>query len=272
MRVAAIQLAPQFGLPDYNLDRALDLAAGTRAALYVLPELVTTGYQFVDRHEVKRYAEPVPEGRAVERIEDFTRGSGSWVIAGLPEAAGDRIYNSAVLIGPQGFAGVYRKTHLFWNETRVFDPGNTGFRVFPIAGVNVGIMICFDWIFPESARTLALLDADLIAVPSNLVLPWAQRAMVIRSLENRVYTVLANRYGRESRGSQGELVFTGASRITAPDGSILGSAPAEGDAVIVADVDPDVARNKAITPHNHLLNDRRPDYYLWGDEEEMVEE
>jgi predicted amidohydrolase len=268
MRVAAVQFAPQFGLPDYNLERALDLAAGTRAKLYVMPELLTTGYQFLDRDEARRLAEPVPDGRAVERLEDFTRGSSSWVIAGLAEAAGDQVFNSAVLVGPQGFVGVYRKTHLFWNETKTFDPGNTGFRVFDVEGVKVGIMICYDWIFPESARTLALLGADVIASPSNLVLPWAQRGMIVRSIENRVYTVLANRYGRESRGSQGELVFTGGSQITAPDGSVLGSGPAEMDAVVVADVDPDAARNKAITPLNHALDDRRPDYYLWGDEEE----
>jgi predicted amidohydrolase len=123
-------------------------------------------------------------------------------------------------------------------------------------------MLCFDWIYPEAARALSLKGADVIAVPSNLILPWCQRAMVIRAVENRVYTVVANRHGTEARGGgQEALTFTGGSQIVAPDGEILASLGADEDGDASAEVDPAEARDKRVTPENDILADRRPSFY-----------
>jgi len=261
MRIAAVQFAPEFGIPEFNLDRALSLARMEDADLFVLPELCTSGYQFVDREEAERFAEEAPDGPTTEILERFARSMHSSVVCGLPERAGERLFNSAVIVGPDGFVGVYRKTHLFRREKEIFDPGDTGFQVFDLGEIRLGVMICFDWIFPEAARALALKGADVIAAPSNLILPWAQRAMVIRSIENRVFTVLSNRHGLEERGGLPELEFTGSSQIAGPDGAVLASLGRDEDAVAVAEIDVEHARDKRATPENDVLADRRPGFY-----------
>src|SRR5207302_2067138 len=183
--------------------------------LMVLPELFNTGYQFVSVDEVRALAEEIPGGPTTERLRKLAAERRTHVVAGLAERAGNRLFNSAVLVGPGGLIGVYRKTHLFFEENLFFSPGDTGFPVFDIGPARVGLMVCFDWFFPESARTLALKGAQVIAHPSNLVLPWAPEGMKIRSLENRVFSATADRVGSE-RG----LGFIGSSQVVAPNGEL----------------------------------------------------
>jgi predicted amidohydrolase len=159
-----------------------------------------------------------------------------------------------------GVVALYRKTHLFLDEQDLFLPGNTGFQVFEHAGARIGLMVCFDWYFPESARTLALRGSQIIAHPSNLVLPHCQTAMVTRCLENRVYAITTNRYGTEELGDK-ELTFTGASQLMTPRGERLLQAPVEGDCVLVAEIDPALADDKQVTPRNDLFANRRPEMY-----------
>ena len=121
-------------------------------------------------------------------------------------------------------------------------------------------MICFDWIFPEVARVLALQGADLICHPSNLVLQHCQKAMLTRSLENSVYSVTANRTGKEIR-PRGELSFTGNSQIVGPKGNIMAQSNSQEDEVVVQEIDLAIARDKSITENNDLLGDRRPEFY-----------
>jgi predicted amidohydrolase len=261
MRIAVVQFAPEFGLPDYNLDRALHLARTEDADLYVLPELCASGYQFRERAEVERYAEEIPDGPTSDRLLEFAWRNGAFIVAGVAERSGERLFNTAVLVGPDGLVGTYRKTHLFLEEKDHFDPGDTGFQVLEAGELRVGLMICFDWIFPEAARVLALKGADCLVVPSNLVLPWCQRAMVIRSVENRVYSVVANRWGIAERRGMEPLTFTGHSQIAGPDGSILASLGGEEDGIAVASIDPAEARDKHVTPRNDVFADRRPAFY-----------
>jgi predicted amidohydrolase len=150
--------------------------------------------------------------------------------------------------------------HLFDREARVFAPGPDPFQVFAWGEWRVGLMICFDWIFPEAARSLALLGADLIAHPSNLVLPYCHAAMVTRALENGVFVATANRVGTESRAGR-SLTFTGGSRVIDPRGRVLGAAGTATEETLVVDLDPAAARDKMITDHNHRLADRRPALY-----------
>jgi predicted amidohydrolase len=126
---------------------------------------------------------------------------------------------------------------------------------------TLGVMICFDWYFPEAARSLVVQGADVIAHPSNLVRPDCPRSMPIRALENHVYTVTANRYGSETSGDE-TLTFIGQSEVCDPNGQILVRADRTGDHVGIVDIDPSSARNRHITAHNHVLDDRRTHLYV----------
>ena len=167
-------------------------------------------------------------------------------------------------MGPKGVLGVYRKGHLFDRENLFFAPGNLGFPVFRLPFGTVGIMICFDWIYPESARSLALGGAELIAHPSNLVLPHCPDAMVTRCLENRVFSATADRVGKENRGGI-ELTYTGLSEIVTMKGEILKRLGATETGMAVGECDLSQARNKKINSFNDLLKGRRTDQYASGD-------
>jgi predicted amidohydrolase len=146
------------------------------------------------------------------------------------------------------------------DENSWFDPGDKELGIDRVRGARIGMMICFDWVFPEVARTLALAGADVICHPSDLVLGHCQQAMLTRSLENGVFSVTANRFGTDRR-PHGEVRFTGRSQIVGPRGELLFRAPAQRDVLQVMEIDPARARDKAITPRNQLLKDRRPQFY-----------
>ena len=166
-------------------------------------------------------SERVPDGPTTQACIELARQHRMHLVVGLPEQAGGQCYNSAIVVGPSGFLGSYRKTHLFCEETLFFSPGDSGFRVWDIGQARIGVMICFDWYYPESARTLALQGAEILCHPSNLVLPHCPDAMVTRSLENRVFSITANRIGQEARGGKPPLTFIGKSEVVSPTGRIL---------------------------------------------------
>ena len=261
MRVGYLQFDPVFGEVAHNLDVVTARLEQAEADLMVLPELLATGYQFVSQEEVLRLAEAVPDGPTTTRLAEIAARRGMTIVAGLAERAGTRCFNSAVVVGPQGFIGCYRKTHLFFEETLLFTPGDSGFQVWDIGHAKIGVMICFDWYYPEAARTLALQGAEIIAHPSNLVLLNCPDSMVTRCLENRVFSVTANRIGSEARGGKDRLTFIGLSEVVSPRGRILHRAPREGDDLTIVEIDPAEARNKALNTYNDLLRDRRPALY-----------
>jgi len=262
MKVGFAQLEPVWGDKEANLSRIAAAVRGTGADLLVLPELCTTGYQLT-REDAERLAEPFPGGPTADALAQLARAENVHLVVGVAERDGSRVFNSAVLMGPEGHLATYRKTHLFADEWDAFLPGDSGFTVHEVCGCKVGMMVCFDWLFPEAARTLALKGADLIAHPANLVLPFCQRTMPIRCLENGVFAVTANRVGVERRSPERpELRFTGASLIADPTGAVLCQAAVDGVGVQVVEIDPTRARQKMITPRNHRLLDRRPEHYL----------
>lgn len=260
MRIGFMQMKIRFGDKDANISRIRALIAAQPADLYVLPELCTTGYLFASRAEAAAMAEPLPGGPAVEELAALTRRQNCHVVAGLAERAGDKIFNSSVLIGPSGYVATYRKIHLFDEEKVWFDAGDRPFAVHDIGLARVGLMICFDWIFPESMRSLALQGAEIVCHSANLVLPYCQKAMVTRCLENHLFAVTANRIGMERQPGK-ELRFTGGSQITAPRGEILCHAPKSREMTGIVEIDPSQARAKFINRRNHLLEDRRPELY-----------
>lgn len=256
-----VQFEPRFGEVKRNIERAISLMEKEPADLWVLPELFSTGYLFPSREELMELAEPVPDGPTTAALIDFARGMGCSIVAGLAERAGHRVYNAAVVVGPQGFIARYRKLHLFGKEKLWFDPGDLRLEPVELGGIKVGVMICFDHFFPEVARTLALRGAQVICHPANLVLPGVgQLSMRVRALENRVFTVTANRIGREEREEE-ELNFTGGSQIVAPDGQVLRHAGPDTEEVGVAEIDPPRALDKRVTRYNDLFADRRPEFY-----------
>jgi len=230
------------------------------AELFVLPELFNTGYLFLSQKEVFELSEEVPRGKTTEALSALASRKRVFIVAGLAERDGNRLYNSAVLISPNGYIDTYRKIHLFNEEKLWFQPGNKGFRIYDLGGVKVGLMICFDWYFPESARILALRGADIVCHPANLVLPHCQDAMVTRCLENRIFIITANRTGCEERGGK-KLIYTGKSQITSPAGQILVRSTTEGMEVGVEKIDVLLSRNKRINNHNDLFLDRQPGHY-----------
>lgn len=261
-RVGYYQFNPKFGRREQNLARVLESLSAAEADLVVLPELAFTGYSFRSRAEALSLSEAPRRSRIVEALVELCRRRRLHLVTGFAERSGARCFNSSLLLGPRGLLDTYRKIHLFRDEKGWFDPGDRRPRVRRIGNVRVGMMVCFDWIFPEIARSLAIAGAEVLCHPSNLVLPGlCQRSMPTRCIENGVFAVTANRHG-EDRRPHGTVRFTGRSQIVAPDGTIRHRGPAARAELHVEEIDPSRARNKSITPRNHLLRDRRPGLYL----------
>lgn len=260
MKAGFVQFEPSFGKIDENLKKTERLIHQISAELLVLPELFNTGYLFTSHQEVEELAEEIPEGKTTRFLCELARSGGCFIVGGLAEREDDRFYNSAVLVSPRGYVGTYRKIHLFSEEKLWFSPGDLKLEVFDLGFCRIGMMICFDWFFPETMRILSLKGADVICHCANLVLPFCQDGMKTRCLENHVYAITANRTGKDDRNGQ-NLHFTGKSQITGPHADVLYQADPIADEVAVVDIDVSLARDKNLNPFNHLYRDRRVQFY-----------
>lgn len=260
-RVGYYQFRPAFGQTKKNLVKVVNALHDVEADLIVLPELPFTGYYFQDRVEAMQLSEDPSESAIVDGLAALCKERNFYIVTGFAERKGERCFNSALLIGPEGVEHIYRKLHLFNEEKNWFDPGDTPLQVQTVRGVKIGMMICFDWIFPEVMRTLTLQGAQIVCHPSNLVLNYCQDAMRTRCIENMVFSVTSNRFGSDKR-PQGELKFTGQSQITAPKGLVIHKAPPQRETLFIAEIEPALALNKNITDLNDLQKDRRPEFYL----------
>lgn len=257
MRLGMIQFEPRLGQIAANTERVLGLLQNAPSAdLWVLPELASSGYAFGSREAAYAAAETLDNSSYLHALQEWARSSGSWVVTGFNERSGDLLYNSAVLLGPSGQKGLYRKLHLFLDEQDFFTPGNLGLPVFDTPWGKLGMLVCFDWMFPEVWRLLALEGVQLMAHPSNLVLPWCQTAMPGYALTNRIFTATCNRVGTE-----GGLHFTGQSLLVSPTGEALLRGSGDQEEVLVAEVDWQAASDKAITSRNNAFGDRRTAVY-----------
>lgn len=258
LKIGFLQFSPLLGDVQGTIQSIERLLSGSdEADILVLPELCNSGYNFTSYQQAWDASEPIEGGPFIEFLIAKCRSLNTHIVTGLNERDGDLLYNSAVLLGPNGHIGAYRKLHLFLNEKDFFQPGNAGLPVFDLGTCTLGMLVCFDWIFPEVWRILALKGADIICHPSNLVLPgFAQRAIPIHALTSRIYVVTANRIGVE-----GDLTFTGASIIANPRGDVLAQASQAKEELVVREIDIALARDKMMTPRNHLLADRRPEHY-----------
>ena len=260
MQISIIQNKPVFGKKEQNIENLFNLMnQENNSEIFILPELAYTGYQFTSKKELFELSDTI-DSEIIQLFKEKAKEKNSAIIFGFPEKNQNKVYNSSVMIKPNGTLHLYRKTHLFYKENLFFEAGNTGFNVFDFRGLNIGLAICFDWFFPESFRTLALKGADLIAHSSNLVMPFCQKADFTRAIENHIFIATANRIGEENRDKE-RLKFTGESVCVAPNGEYLISAPKEKEGIFSTKIDKSIARNKKLNKYNTIL-DRKTEYYF----------
>ena len=262
-KVGLCQFKPSLLQKKENLEKMKKMVDGVEADLIVFPELATSGYVFCIRDEVISVADDFENSETTTMFLELSKKNDTSYVVGFPEIAdGIKLYNSCMLVNPDGSKYLYRKTHLFNEEKLWFEPGDLGFEVAKASrGINIGMMICFDWMFPESARTLMLKGASILVHPSALVLPWCQQAMLTRSLENRVFSITSNRTGTEVNGEK-EFQFTGMSQVTSPLGEILFRLEKDEETVKLVDIETDKANDKNPTKYNNIVTDRRKEFYF----------
>jgi len=259
--IALLQFKPTRKNVEKNIRKINKSLEGINADLIVLPELSNSGYLYKTSEDLEPFSEK-SDGRGpfLYALIELAKKMNGVIVTGYAEKGETQVYNSAIALSPEGPIINYRKTHLFDNEKNLFQPGDTGFKIFEWKNVRIGMMICFDWIFPEACRCLALAGAQVIAHPANLVLPFCQNAMITRSLENRVFTVTANRIGKENLADV-ELNFTGMSQITDPSGAIRYRGPEKKATLHIMSINPGDALDKEMNALNDLFKDRRPEMY-----------
>ncbi len=268
--LACVQMEPRVGHKAGNIARSLALieqAAAQGAALVVLPELCSSGYSFVSRDEAFALAEELPGGEACEAWSAAARRLGIHLVAGVAEREAECLYNSAVVLGPQGYIGKYRKLHLWSQEHLFFEPGNLGLPVFATRIGRLGVAICYDGWFPEVYRLLAMRGADIVCMPTNWV-PMkgqpAQRMAMANTLVmanahcNGLSVACAGRIGTE-RGQP----FIGQSLIVGAEGwPLAGPASADREEVLLTRLNLQASRQaRHLNPFNDVMRDRRGDVY-----------
>jgi predicted amidohydrolase len=270
MRVACLQMEPRVGEKERNVARSLELiaqAADAGARLAVLPELCNSGYVFETRDEAFALAEPVPDGPTTKTWMAAAAKHGMVIVAGIAERQDENLYNAAVVVGPKGYIGTYRKNHLWGAENLFFEPGDLGMPVFHIGSGRIACAICYDIWFPETFRLAALQGADLLCVATNWVpmpqqpgnLPVMANILAMGGAHsNSMFVAAADRVGTE-RGQP----FLGNSIIVSHTGwPLAGPASFEREEMIVADVNlSDARRKRTLNDFNQLLRDRRIDLY-----------
>lgn len=266
MVIGAAQIDISIGEKVRNLDKCqqwLKRAREEKVDLLVFPECSVNGYVFNSFEEAYRNADAIP-GEVSQTLESFCKESRVTIAIGLLEKEGDKVYNTALLIGPQGIIGKYRKSHLLCLGVDRYTTPGQGLDVFSLPEVQVGILICYDMRFPEAARVEALKGAQVIVVPNNLPKGAEAYASFInrtRACENRVFLVSANRVGTEKG-----VEFIGKSQIVGIGGQILAEGSPNTEELILREITPSEANVKHIVnvPGEYefdLLGDRRPKLY-----------
>jgi (R)-amidase len=218
MKVELVQLAGRDGDTAYNLERTLAAIAACApdTDLVVFPETQLMG--FPTEESVAAVAEPL-DGPSVQAVQRAARERNVAVVVGVAENDAGTFYNTTLLITPEGIALRYRKTHLWASDRGIFTPGDR-YATALWKGIRVGILICFDIEFPESARALGQLGAELILVTNGNMDPYGpthRTAIMARAMENQAYAVMVNRVGE----GDGDLVFAGGSAVVDPFGQML---------------------------------------------------
>ncbi len=261
LRLAVGQMKPQINDPEGNMSRIgslLDAATTEEVDVLVLPECANSGYVFESREEALNLSEEIPNGPFSRRLALWSKGGGV-VVAGLCERASEGPYDSAAIFAGGKHLATYRKVHLFGKEKEWFLPGNDEPPMIKFNGLRFGVIICYDWAFPEITRILSLKRAQVVLHPANLLLSYCHRAMITRSIENHIFTATSSRVG-EDRG----LRFIGGSQVTDPIGHVLLRMDYDEEGLAWVDIEPTAADNKVIRGNDivgdgDLIRDRRPE-------------
>lgn len=256
-KTAMIQFDPQVGEMEQNFNKVVGLLGQTKdARLVIVPELSNSGYNFLNRDHALSLASKPEESEYVAMLKEIARKNDQYIISGFHELEGDKLFNTALLVSPYGEIGKYRKIHLFMNEKQIFEKGDLGLPVYEVDGYKLGILICFDYLFPEVWRIMGLKGVDMVAHPSNLVTYKAFKVVPAQAVINRFFIFTSNRIGTE-RG----ISYSGRSFVVDPEGDVINEASVAGEEVLFTEIDPLLARNKMLTVKNHVLNDRLPEEY-----------
>jgi predicted amidohydrolase len=283
-RVAAVSMNGYLGQPERVLDGVAgwcERAAAEKADLVLFPELVVHGHCTPNTWEL---AEPVPDGPSVRRLIQLARRFRLVLCVGLSEKERDIVYNTQVLVGPDGYLGKQRKLHLSRDEVFYYK-GGRDLTVLDVGPCKVGIVICYDNQFPEVGRVLALRGADVLCMPhaGRFKLwddaPESQAAArryshqflkkyALRARENACFAVLTDQAGRAGyvdcwpRDSENQPHHAGAALVWGPDGELIASTQEERiqDEMIVATLDAGLlARERSLA--NYMLRTRRPELF-----------
>ena len=266
-KIACLQMDVELGRVEANLKRItsqIRKAAEDDPQLVIFPECALTGYCFDSLEEAAPFAEPI-NGPSSMAIADACSETGVHAVLGFIEKDGSNFYNAAMIVGPDGVIGNYRKVHLpFLGVDRFLTPGDQPFRVFELPFGRIGINICYDASFPEAARALKLLGAELIILPTNWPTgAWRTAEFIInaRACENHVNFAAVNRCGVE-RGWE----FIGRSKVVDVNGDTIAEAARVGEEMLIVEVDLQEANNNKIVNvagsyEIDRLADRRPEFY-----------
>lgn len=260
-KVASINCEPIMFRKEENIRRQLELveeAAQNGAKLIALPEMATTGYCWYNRKEVEPYVEVIP-GPTTDVFVEIAKKYDCYIVIGMPEknAETDAYYNSAVLVGPEGVVGTHRKTHGYISEPKWTKQGDLGHQVFDTPIGKIGMLICMDIHFIETARLEALQGADVIVHISNwLAEKTPAPYWITRAYENGCYVLEANRIGLERT-----VEFSGGSCLINPDGTLDSFVDSE-ECINYGTVDLEKARNKKSENGVDKFIGRRPSNYM----------
>jgi len=263
MRITIVQSFPKYADTAFNLDSIHTIIDSSETDLLIFPELATSGYFFTEKSHIMPHAFSWNESPELLSLQEKATMTDTIIIVGFPEKVGDLLYNSAGIFMPEvSQSRVYRKTHLFYKEHLIFEQGNTGFFCVHDnkRDCTIGIMICYDWRFPEAARTLALQGADLIVCPANLVTTLSGKVFPARAIENKVYVAVTNRIGEETLEGE-SLLFRGESAIYDYLGERIALASFGNKELIHAEINPSETRKKAFNSVNDIFADRRTEMY-----------
>ena len=222
MIISALQMNVIKNAKEQNLQTVSDLIGDNIVDLVALPELFSTGYFYTDKSEILSIAEEIPNGRTTRELLDIAAKKKCHIIGTIVEKERDKLYITAVVVGPDNYIGKQRKRHLTTGELAFYTPGEESV-VFDINGCKIGVVICFDGWFPESVRELTIRGAQIVCHSALITSPKTLDIMRVRAIENKVFLMVAN--GISSEVYQDNVItFRGDSRIIDYNGNILAEA------------------------------------------------
>jgi beta-ureidopropionase len=257
LRLAVAQMESRVNEFERNMSKMKSLLTSAREQdvdVLVLPKCINSGYAFENREEVMSLSEEIPNGPFSKELAKWSK-HGGMVVAGLSEKTAEGPYDSGVVFSGGRHLATYRKIHLYGKDKEWFLPGKEEPKVVEFNNYRFGMILGFDWAFPEVTRILALKGAQIIFHPNSLLQSYCHRAMITRSIENRIFTATSSRVG-EDRGFR----FIGGSQVTDPRGHVLLRMDYDEEDIAWIDIEPAAADNKVIEG-NDIIKDRRPELY-----------